>query len=49
MSVQRACLVPLLKRLLLDPEHSAVRVAAAQAVRSGVVSGRRVVSDMSRV
>ena len=32
MCVQRACLVPLLKRLLLDPEESAVRVAAAEAV-----------------
>ena len=41
MCVQRACLVPLLKRLLLDPEESEVRVAAAEvrpAARAELVS-----------
>jgi len=42
MCIQRACLVPLLKRLLLDPEQSSVRRAAAGTVAALCASKRGV-------
>ena len=42
MAIQRNCLTPLLKRLLLDPESSLVRVTAANAVASLTATTRGV-------
>jgi hypothetical protein len=42
MCVQRTCLVPLIKRLLLDPEQGAVRAAALEAVESLLLNPRGV-------